>query len=106
MKLNLTLREFSRLTHYDASNLSKIERGVNPPPPTIVLRSWAKHLGLEPGTSGYHEFIDSAHISRDRIPSDVPAEVRNILLPALLRTTRSKALTKDEYERLVKLLNK
>jgi transcriptional regulator with XRE-family HTH domain len=106
MQHNITLREFSRLTKYDASNLSKIERGIIQPPPTIMLKAWASHLKLEPKSQAYYDFLDTAQISRDRIPSDAPAEVRNILLPALLRTFRSNKLTKEEYERLVKLLNK
>ncbi len=106
MRLNIPLREFSRLTNYDASNLSKIERGLASPPPTIILKSWAQHLKLTPGSLDYQEFLDTAQLSRDRIPSDAPPAFRNMLLPALLRTVRSKKLTKEEYERLVKLLNK
>ena len=106
LKSNTTLREFARLTSYDASNISKIERNILPPPPTITLRTWAKHLGLVMGTDEYQEFLDIAQLSRNKIPEDAPAEFRNQLLPALLRTVRSKKLTKQEFESLVKLLNR
>lgn len=103
---NMTLREFSRLTSYDASNLSKIERGIIPPPPAIILKAWAAHLGLEPQTTAYFEFLDMGQLSRNQLPDNTSHEFRNILLPALLRTVRSKKLSKEEYERLVRLLNK
>lgn len=103
---NMTLREFARLTSYDPSNISKVERNVATPPPTITLKVWAKHLKLQPGSADYQEFLDIAQIARNRIPEDAPAEFRNKLLPAMLRTARSKDLTKEEFDRLVELLNK
>lgn len=102
----MTLREFARLTEYDASNISKVERNIIPAPPTITLRNWAKHLSIIEGTGEFQEFLDTAQLSRSRIPEDAPPEFRNQLLPALLRTVRSKQLTKEEFERLVRLLNK
>lgn len=106
MNKNLTLREFSRISKYDASNISKIERNIIQPPPTMTLRLWAGHLGLDPKSDEYQDFLDLAQLSRNRIPDDAPAEFRNQLLPALLRTSRSKQLTKADFDRLVKLLNK
>ena len=106
LAVGMTLREFARLTSYDPSNVSKVERDVTTPPPTIILKNWAKHLKIQPGTNSYQEFLDMAQIARNRIPDDVPADFRNKLLPAVLRTVRSKELTKDEFDRLVKLLNK
>ena len=106
LAVNMTLREFARLTSYDPSNISKVERDVATPPPTITLKLWAKHLRLQPGTGEYQNFLDMAQIARNRIPEDVPADFRNKLLPAVLRTARSKDLTKEEFDRLVKLLNK
>ena len=106
MEIDMTLREFARLTAYDASNISKVERNVIMPPPTITLRTWAKHLHIEEGTDEMQEFLDIAEIGRSRIPDDAPDQFRNQLLPALLRTVRSNQLTKEEFDRLVKLLNK
>lgn len=106
MEVNMTLREFARLTAYDASNISKIERNIVAPPSTVTLKTWATHLSIVPDTDEYQEFLDTAQLSKNRIPEDAPAEFRNQLLPALLRTSRSKQLTKEEFERLVKLLNK
>jgi transcriptional regulator with XRE-family HTH domain len=106
LEQNLSLREFSRQSEYDASNLSKIERGLLPPPGNSTLKAWAKILGLGKDSVEYEEFIDTGHISANRLPSNTPAQIRNVLLPALLRTVRSEKLSKDEYERLVRLLNK
>lgn len=103
---NITLREFARLTSYDPSNISKVERGLQPPPSTIVLKVWAKHLGLEQGSEELQEFLDMASITRNKIPEDMPPEFRNQLLPALLRTVRSKKLSREEFDNLVRILNK
>lgn len=106
LNMNLTIREFARLTSYDASNISKIERGIIPPPPTMTLKKWAERLSLQHDTSEHQEFLDTAVLSRNQIPEDAPAEFRNQLLPALLRTSRSKKLTKKEFDSLVRLLNR
>jgi transcriptional regulator with XRE-family HTH domain len=106
MEVEMTLREFSRLSSYDASNISKIERNVIAPPPTITLRKWAEHLRYEQGTEELQNFLDTAAIDRNEIPENTSFEFRTILLPGLLRTSRSGRLTKEEYDRLVKLLNK
>lgn len=103
---NVTLREFARLTSYDASNISKIERDLIPPPVTMVLRGWMPHLGMEEGSDNYIEFLDAAALARNSLPEDSPEGFRNKLLPAMLRTARSKNLTEDDFERLIKLLNK
>jgi transcriptional regulator with XRE-family HTH domain len=106
VEIGMTLREFARLTSYDASNLSKIERDITLPPSTITLRAWAQHLKMGLNTTECQEFLDIAQLSRNRIPDDVSPQFRNQLLPALLRTSRSKHLTKEEFDRLIKLLNK
>lgn len=103
---NVTLREFARITGYDPSNVSKIERGITPPPATIVLKGWAPVLRLDVGTPEYQDFMDSASLARNRIPEDSPAAFRNKLLPAMLRTVRSQNMTEQDFERLIKLLNK
>jgi len=103
---NITLREFSRTIGYDPSNVSKIERGITPPPATIVLKTWAEALNLKPNSGEYQEFMDSASLARNRIPEDSPAAFRNKLLPAMLRTVRSQNLTEQDFERLIKLLNR
>lgn len=103
---NITLRAFSRAVSYDPSNISKIERGITPPPATIILRGWIKQLAIEQGTVEYQEFFDSASLARNRIPEDSPDAFRNKLLPAMLRTVRSKNLTEKDFERLIRLLNK
>jgi transcriptional regulator with XRE-family HTH domain len=103
---NITLREFSRSVAYDPSNVSKIERGITPPPATIILKGWVEPLGLEPGTREYQDFFDCASLARNRIPEDAPDVFRNRLLPAMLRTARSKNLTEEDFEKLIRLLNK
>ena len=104
--INMTLREFSRLANYDPSNISKIERGVAIPPATITLRNWARHLNIQKSTEEYQHFLDMGQIARNRIPDGTTADFRNKLLPAVLRTSRSKNLTREEFDKLVKLLNR
>lgn len=103
----LSLREICKLTGYDPSNWSKIERGKLPPPSNDqVLNKWAKILGLKEKKE-IQNFIDEAMIAQGIIPKDVLSNeelVEN--LPAFFRTLRNKKPTKEEIDKLIKLIKK
>ncbi len=103
---NLSLREICKKINYDASNWSKIERGVmSPPSDEKVLSKWAKVLGLKPADNKYQTFIDEAQIGQGIIPQDILAG-RNAVdyLRAVLRTLRNEKPTKQEIDRLIQLI--
>lgn len=106
IKQNLSLREICRKTDYDASNWSKIERGIiAPPSDKKVLASWAKALGLKHNNQNYQQFIDEAQISQGIIPEDILARKDAVnYLPAVFRTLRNEKPTKEEIDRLVELI--
>jgi len=102
----LTLRQACRLTNYDPSNWSKIERGILPPPSDEkILKNWAKIIGITENKKQVQEFIDDAKIAQGLIPQDILSQ--DILverLPAFFRTLRNKKPTKKEIDRLIKLI--
>jgi transcriptional regulator with XRE-family HTH domain len=99
----LTLREFCRVNEMDPGNISKIERGLLPPPQTkeILLR-YAEALEIREGTDDWLLFCDLAITSAGKIPPDIVSnhEVMNAL-PLLFRTVRKEKLGEKELERLV-----
>ena len=67
--LGLTLREFCRRNGFDPGNVSRLERGLVPPPQARqLLESYAKALKLESGT--WHGIHSSSW------PRPRPAEFR------------------------------
>jgi transcriptional regulator with XRE-family HTH domain len=100
----LSLREICKETGYDASNWSKIERGlISPPADEKTLTKWAKVLGL--GPKKLREFIDEAKVSQGIIPQDILAQPNAVkCLPAFFRTLRNEKPTKEEIDRLIELI--
>ncbi len=108
MRINkkLTLREACRLTNYDPSNWSKIERGhISPPSNENILRKWANILGINKNKVKTQEFIDNAKIAQGIIPQDILNKSNSVdYLPAFFRTLRNKKPTKKEIDRLIELI--
>lgn len=104
VKKELSLREVCKLTNYDSSNWSKIERGVlSPPSDKVVLTKWAKILGLKTSQE-IASFIDDANIAQGIIPQDILSGNMVELLPAFFRTMRNKKPAKEEIDNLIELL--
>ncbi len=103
----ISLREACRLTGCDASNWSKIERGIlSPPSDVAVLQKWAKAIGVK-GKKETQDFIDEASIAQGSIPKDLLSD-GNITeyLPAFFRTLRSKKPNKKDTDELIKLIKR
>jgi transcriptional regulator with XRE-family HTH domain len=102
----ISLREFCRLMDVDASNWSKIERGViSPPQDDKRLREIASILKIEVGTSLWQEIKDMANIDAGAIPDDIRSESRILnSLPIFFRTLRSEK--PEELERLIDFIRK
>jgi transcriptional regulator with XRE-family HTH domain len=101
--LGLTLREFCRINGFDPGNISKIERGLLPPPQSNEKRmEYAKALGIEEETDDWLEFCDLAVMGAGKIPPYISSneELMNAL-PILFRSIRRKELDEDDLETLV-----
>ncbi len=104
---DMTLRSFAEASDYDVSNLSKIERGILPPPPgNLLLRKWANLLGLAADSTGYQLFMDLAAVTRSKTPDGVSQKEAAQYLPAFYRTLRNKRKDQQSYNRLIELLKK
>ena len=69
-ELKITLRELSRRCNIDASNLSKMERGViSPPKNRKTLEKIANALNLTKKESNY--FIDLARQDNEMVPENL-----------------------------------
>jgi len=103
----LSLREICKLTDYDPSNWSKIERGViSPPSDEKTLRRWAVILGLK-DKKRIQEFADEAKIAQGIIPQDILKQENAVdYLPAFFRTLRNKKPTKREIDKLIELIRR
>lgn len=96
----LTLREFCRMTGFDASNWSKIERGLlTPPQSKKILEGIAKVLKLESGSQEYKELMDLAALSS--VPEDLVEPEILDQLPVFFRTVRGESPTEEELKALV-----
>ncbi len=103
---DLSLREICKKVGYDASNWSKIERGIIAPPvDKRVLSRWAKALNLKKDSQDYQDFIDMAQIAQGIIPADILTNKDAVEhLPAVFRTLRNEKPTKEEIDRLIELI--
>ncbi len=104
----VTLREFCRITGFDPGNVSKIERGLFPPPQSKeMLSKYAKALGIEEESEEWLAFCDQAIISAGKIPEDIVAneELMNAL-PVLFREVRNKTLDEEGMENIIKSIKR
>lgn len=95
-----TLREFCRCTGFDASNWSKVERGLlTPPQSKNILESIASVLKLETGSQDYKEMLDLAALST--IPGELIESEILEQLPVFFRTVRGEKPTEEELKTLI-----
>jgi transcriptional regulator with XRE-family HTH domain len=104
----LTLREFCRTNGFDPGNVSKIERGLFPPPQSKeMLSKYAAALGINEGSENWLTFCDLAIISAGKIPDDI---VNNNMLmntlPVLFKTARDKTLDEAGLKNLIKSIKR
>lgn len=104
IKLKLTLRRFCEEHDIDPGNLSKIERGVLPPPKDEILKKYAHYLKLKEGTDEWYEFFDLAAAESGRLPKELREKEIVARMPFLFRTIRGKKITKEKLDKLIKLI--
>jgi transcriptional regulator with XRE-family HTH domain len=97
----LTLREFCRSINFDASNWSKVERGLSTPPQSrSVLDNIASVLGIKKDSEQYKELFDLAALSS--IPDGLVENEILEQLPVFFRTVRGEKPTEEELRNLIK----
>lgn len=97
----LTLRQCSAELGVDASNWSKMERGITPPPKDLgLLERWAKFFAV--AKEKRQEFLDLAAIARSELPADVASDERVLAaLPAFFRAVRGSELEGDKLKEFI-----
>jgi transcriptional regulator with XRE-family HTH domain len=106
-KLGKTLREFCKEHGIDHGNLSKIERGLLPPPKGNVLEKYASYLGIKKGTDEWYELYDKAHACRGEVPPEIMSDEELVKkLPVVFRTLNRKKPTPEQLEKLIEILRR
>jgi len=106
--LRKTLREFCRENGFDAGNISKLERGILPPPQSKEKRlQYALALGITEGSDDWLEFCDLATISAGKIPNDIVADKELFnAVPVLFRSIRKEGIEKEKIHQLLEMIKK
>lgn len=105
---NISLREFCKLMEVDASNWSKIERGLLAPPQDDgKLQKIAQLLDIKVGSEQWKEMKDIANIDAGIIPDDIRLDERVLKsLPMFFRTLRSDKPSSEELDKLIEMVRK
>jgi transcriptional regulator with XRE-family HTH domain len=106
IRRGVTLRQCAADLGLDPSNLSKVERGVNPAPRDVeILRQWSEYLQLDADQRA--EFLDAAALSRREIPSDIADDKKLMAtLPAFFRSLREADMSDQKLGELLEDLRK
>jgi transcriptional regulator with XRE-family HTH domain len=108
LRLGLGLREFCLAHGLDAGNISKLERGVVPPPRSREkIEEYAAFLRLSEGTDEWYEFFDLAAAETGRIPDDILSDAQLVeKLPVVFRTLRGKKLPEGNLDDLLERIRR
>ena len=103
-----TLRKFCADNGFDPGNISKLERGVLPPPQSKdKLAAYAGALGLKEGGDEWYEFFDLAAAEAGTMPADLVRDAGIASrLPVFFRTLRDKKLSGKQLDELIEKIKK
>ncbi len=104
----LTLREFCKRAGCDPANISRMERGLIPPPKgREILERYAAVLGLQEGFDDWYTFFDLAAVDQGMMPADIMNDAALVkTLPVFFRTLRGQKPTPDEMRRIAETIRK
>ncbi len=101
----ISLRKFCLDNNFDASNLSKIERGLLNPPAEEILIKYATALNISENSKEWLEMRDLAHVARHSIPPEVYSNEEVLeRLPLFFRTARGEKLNDEEMIELLSII--
>ena len=105
---DITLRKFCQAIDWDASNWSKIERGLlSPPQDEEKLKRIAEVIGIEQGSDDWQAMKDLSRLGMQKLPDDIAADSRIVnALPLFFRTVRSDKPTTEELDKLIAMIKK
>ena len=106
MARRMTLRGFCRRANADPGNVSRMERGVLPPPQDRdILERYAKALELQEGSDEWYRFFDYAAADWGIVPRDIMEDEEVVkVLPVLFRTLRREKPSEEDLNRWVEIL--
>jgi transcriptional regulator with XRE-family HTH domain len=106
--LKKTLRQFCAENKLDPGNISRLERGLMPPPQgSDKLEEYARSLQIKKGSDDWYKFFDLARIEAGRIPDELLKDEEVVAsLPILFRTLRGQKISEKKLEKLVELIKK
>ena len=101
-----TLRQFCFENGLDPGNISKLERGLLPPPQSREkLEEYAGYLKIKKGSDDWYTFFDLAAAETGRIPEDIMTKEKiEDKLPILFRTLRGQKVSDENLKKLIKIL--
>ena len=101
-----TLRQLCIENGLDPGNISKLERGLLPPPQSREkLEEYAGYLKIKKGSDDWYTFFDLAAAETGRIPEDIMTKEKiEDKLPILFRTLRGQKVSDENLEKLIKML--
>ncbi len=104
----LTLRDFCRRAGADPANISRMERGLAPPPKSRdILERYAAALGLHDGTDDWYGFFDLAAADQGIVPADIMADADLVkALPLFFRTLRGQKPSPEEMRQVAEKIRK
>lgn len=108
LERKMTLRQFCEANRYDPGNISKLERGLLPPPESEAkLTEYAKAFKIRRGSDAWYQFFDLARASRGKLPPEVLRK-RDVVarLPLLFRTLRGQKVSKEKLDELVEMIRR
>ena len=105
---HLTLREFCKQAGADPANISRMERGVIPPPKSReILERYSTVLGVQQNSDDWYVFFDLAAVAQGTVPQDILNDTELVkALPLFFRTLRGQKPTQDEMLKIADKLRK
>ncbi len=103
-----TLRQLCLENGFQPANVSRIERGLLPPPrSTEKLTKYAEAVGIQAGTDEWLEFFDLAAVEAGRLPKDVLEDKELVgKLPVLFRTILNRKIDENTLDELVERIRR